>query len=65
MDASFRWHDGEVGAGAECLRLKFRLQQAVEVDHHIFHLGIVDGALGVGAPGVEAVSTGKKTDQGQ
>jgi hypothetical protein len=30
-----------------------RLEQAVEVDDDIFHLGIVDRALGVGAPGVE------------
>src|SRR4051812_15641193 len=29
------------------------LEQAVEVDDDIFHLGIVDGALGGGAPGVE------------
>ena len=28
-----------------------RLEQAVEVDHDIFHLGIVDGALGGAAPG--------------
>ena len=29
-----------------------RLEQPVEVDDHIFHLGIVDGALGLAAPGV-------------
>ena len=32
---------------------QLRLEQAVEVDDDIFHLGVVDGALGAAAPGVE------------
>ncbi len=28
------------------------LEQPVEVDDHIFHLGVVDRALGLAAPGV-------------
>ena len=32
--------------------VRIRLEQPVQVDHHIFHLGIVDGALRRAAPGV-------------
>src|SRR5690606_9010245 len=35
-----------------CLsRLKLRLEQPMQVDDHVLHLGIVDRALGVAAPG--------------
>jgi hypothetical protein len=32
------------------------LEQTVEVDDGIFHLGIVDGALGLASPGVWALA---------
>ena len=38
-------------SAARCRRI-VRLEQPVEVDDDIFHLGIVDRALGLAAPGV-------------
>ncbi len=38
--------------------LHLGLEEAVEVDDHVLHLGIVNRALGVGAPGVLGVGVG-------
>jgi hypothetical protein len=38
------------------ISLPSRVQQAVEMDHHILHLGIIDAALGRTAPGFLALA---------
>jgi hypothetical protein len=40
---------GRAGAGGPVV---LRLEQAVQVDHDIFHFRVVDRALGLAAPGV-------------
>ena len=57
-----RYRDAPDGSG--CFAVQLRLEQAVEVDDDIFHLGVVDGALGVAAPGVERAGIiGKEADE--
>jgi hypothetical protein len=49
----YRGPEGRLSARWSCSArsARLRLEQPVQVDDHIFHLGIVDRALGIGAPG--------------